>query len=93
MEDFKDASKHFDLEDTTYVSAAQLRHILTTYGEKLTPAEFDEFLMKYCDMDSEGQIGWVRYTKALWGEDIRVQYGVPENATMKTEGAMFGVTE
>ena len=42
MEDFKDAFKHFDHADEGYVSAAQMRHILTSYGEKLKPEEVSE---------------------------------------------------
>jgi hypothetical protein len=39
MEDFKGAFKHFNHSGDGSVSAAQMRHILTSYGEKLKPEE------------------------------------------------------
>ena len=36
----------FDKDPTGFVSITTLRHILTSIGEKLEPAEFDEWIQE-----------------------------------------------
>lgn len=40
----RDAFKVLDKDNTGFVSVTDLRHILTNIGEKLEPAEFDEWI-------------------------------------------------
>ncbi|EXC17872.1 putative calcium-binding protein CML13 [Morus notabilis] len=51
----RDAFKVLDKDATGFVSVAELRHILTSIGEKLEPAEFDEWIREV-DVGSDGKI-------------------------------------
>ncbi|CAN6466583.1 unnamed protein product [Victoria cruziana] len=51
----RDAFKVLDKESTGYVSVTDLRHILTSIGEKLEPAEFDEWIREI-DVGPDGRI-------------------------------------
>uniref|UniRef100_A0A5B6Z8P9 Putative serine/threonine kinase-like n=1 Tax=Davidia involucrata TaxID=16924 RepID=A0A5B6Z8P9_DAVIN len=50
-----DAFTVLDKESTGYVAVSDLRHILTTIGEKLDPSEFDEWIREV-DVGSDGRI-------------------------------------
>ena len=47
----------FDRDGNGYVSAAELRHVMTNLGEKLTDDEVDEMLQAF-DMDRDGQLNY-----------------------------------
>lgn len=49
------AFKVIDKDSTGSVSVSDLRHILTTIGEKLEPSEFDEWIREI-DVGSDGRI-------------------------------------
>lgn len=51
----RDAFKVIDKDGTGYVVVADLKHILTSIGEKLEPAEFDEWIREI-DVGSDGKI-------------------------------------
>jgi calcium-binding protein CML len=51
----RDAFKVLDKDATGFVSVNELRHILTSIGEKLEPAEFDEWIREV-DVGSDGKI-------------------------------------
>ncbi|KAL4575928.1 hypothetical protein LXL04_012015 [Taraxacum kok-saghyz] len=51
----RDAFKVIDKDATGYVVVADLKHILTSIGEKLEPAEFDEWIREV-DVGSDGKI-------------------------------------
>lgn len=51
----RDAFKVLDKDSTGFVSVSDLKHILTSIGEKLEPAEFDEWI-KEVDVGSDGKI-------------------------------------
>lgn len=51
----RDAFKVLDKDSTGYVSVSELRHILTSIGEKLEPSEFDEWIREV-DVGSDGRI-------------------------------------
>lgn len=56
----RDAFKVLDKENTGYVAVSDLRHILTSIGEKLEPAEFDEWI-KEVDTGSDGKIKYENF--------------------------------
>lgn len=63
--DIREAFKVFDKENKGYITASELRHIMTNLGEKLSDDEADEMLME-ADRDGDGQIdyeGTVSYFK------------------------------
>ncbi|KAK9143375.1 hypothetical protein Syun_012775 [Stephania yunnanensis] len=51
----RDAFKVIDKDSTGFVSVSDLRHILTSIGEKLDPSEFDEWIREV-DVGSDGRI-------------------------------------
>lgn len=54
------ALKHLagDLQDGNgYISAAELRHVMTNLGEKLTDEEVDE-MIREADIDGDGQVNY-----------------------------------
>jgi len=51
----RDAFKVLDKDSTGVVSVSDLRHVLTSIGEKLDPAEFDEWIREV-DVASDGTI-------------------------------------
>ncbi|MBA0718661.1 hypothetical protein Golax_006394 [Gossypium laxum] len=51
----RDAFKVLDKDNTGFVSVADLRHILTSIGEKLEPSEFDEWIREV-DVGPDGKI-------------------------------------
>ena len=44
----------FDKDGNGYISAAELRHVMTNLGEKLTDEEVDE-MIREADIDGDGQ--------------------------------------
>ncbi|XP_047158314.1 probable calcium-binding protein CML13 [Vigna umbellata] len=51
----RDAFKVIDKDNTGFVSVADLRHILTSIGEKLEPSEFDQWINE-ANVISDGKI-------------------------------------
>ena len=45
----------FDRDGNGFISAAELRHMMTNLGEKLTDEEVDE-MIREADVDGDGQI-------------------------------------
>jgi len=52
-EDFIEGLRHFDKDGNGYISSAELRHLLTTLGEKLTDEEVEQLLAGH--EDSQGK--------------------------------------
>jgi calmodulin len=52
-----DAFREFDKDGNGFISAAELRQVMTNLGEKLTDEEVDE-IMKEADTDGDGQINY-----------------------------------
>ncbi|RHZ56338.1 hypothetical protein Glove_402g17 [Diversispora epigaea] len=61
-EEFIEGFQVFDKDRTGYISAAELRYVLTSLGEKLSDAEVDE-LMKTIDIDESGNIKYEEFIK------------------------------
>ena len=54
-EEIKEAFKVFDKDGNGFISAIELRHVMTNLGEKLTDEEVDE-MIREADVDGDGQI-------------------------------------
>ena len=63
-DDLREAFKVFDKDNDGYILAAELRHVLTSIGEKLTDEEVDE-MIKEADIDGDGQINYDEFVKMM----------------------------
>ncbi|XP_019926399.2 uncharacterized protein [Magallana gigas] len=59
-----DAFTVFDKEGNGYISAAELRHVMTNLGEKLRDEEIDE-MVRAADMNGDGQINYKEFAHVL----------------------------
>ena len=58
----QEAFKVFDKDGNGFISAAELRHVMTNLGEKLTEDEVDE-MIKEADFDGDGQVNYDEFVK------------------------------
>merc|ERR1711924_74114 len=63
-EEIKEAFKVFDKAGNGFISAAELRHVMTNLGEKLTDEEVDE-MIREADVDGDGQINYDEFVKIM----------------------------
>jgi calmodulin len=54
-EDADSRGQVFDRDNNGFISAAELRHVMTSIGEKLTDDEVDE-MIREADQDGDGRI-------------------------------------
>jgi calmodulin len=64
QEEIEEAFKVFDKDGNGYISAAELRHVMTSLGEKLSEEEVDE-MIREADVDGDGQINYQEFVKMM----------------------------
>uniref|UniRef100_A0A6G4ZUG1 Putative myosin essential light chain ef-hand protein n=1 Tax=Rhipicephalus microplus TaxID=6941 RepID=A0A6G4ZUG1_RHIMP len=62
-EDFIEGLRHFDKDGNGYISSAELRHLLTTLGEKLTDDEVEQLLAG--QEDSQGNVHYEDFVRMV----------------------------
>jgi len=69
QEEILEAFKVFDKDGNGFISAAELRHIMTNLGEKLTDEEVDE-MIREADIDGDGQINYEEFVKMMMSKEL-----------------------
>ena len=59
-----EAFKVFDRDGNGLISAAQLRHVMTNLGEKLTDEEVDQ-MIRQADIDGDGHINYEEFVRMM----------------------------
>lgn len=62
--DILEAFKVFDTEGTGYILASDLKHIVTSIGNKLSKKSAEEMINE-ADLDKDGKIDYVAFAKLL----------------------------
>ncbi|CAB4308888.1 unnamed protein product [Prunus armeniaca] len=78
-EELKEAFRVFDKDQNGFISAAELRHVMTNLGEKLTDEEVDE-MIREADVDGDGQINYEEFVKKLLEDDVCIRNTTPFKA-------------
>jgi calmodulin len=63
-EEIKEAFRAFDIDGNGFISAAELKHVMTNLGEKPTDKEIDE-MIREADIDQDGQINYEEFVKMM----------------------------
>ena len=63
LEDFVEGLKVFDKENNGLINSAELRHVLTSLGERLTDEEVDTLLSGL--EDGQGQVNYEEFIKMV----------------------------
>ena len=67
-EEILEAFKAFDKSGSGYISAAELRHIMTNLGEKLTDEEVGE-MVRVADVGGDGRIQYAQFVRTMMEAD------------------------
>jgi len=66
-EEIRESFSVFDRDGTGMISAAELRHVMTNIGEKLTDQEVDE-MIREIEVDRDGQIAYEDMVRMMCGQ-------------------------
>merc|ERR1712224_1143213 len=67
-EEIKEAFHVFDKDGNGFISAAEIRHVMTNLGEKLTDEEEDE-MIREADIDGDGQVNYEEFVTMMTSSD------------------------
>ncbi|PSS01713.1 Calmodulin-3 like [Actinidia chinensis var. chinensis] len=63
-DELKEAFRVFDMDQNGFISAAELCHMMTNLGEKLTDEEVYE-IFREADVDGDGQLNYNEFVKLM----------------------------
>ncbi|KAM3185934.1 Calmodulin [Hymenolepis weldensis] len=69
-EEIREAFRVFDKDGNGLISAAELRHVMTNLGEKLTDEEVDE-MIREADIDGDGQVNYEEFVTMMTTNQFR----------------------
>lgn len=72
-EEIREAFRVFDKDGNGFISAAELRHVMTNLGEKLTDEEVDE-MIREADIDGDGQVNYEGCTTIIFLPDTAISH-------------------
>uniref|UniRef100_J3MPA8 EF-hand domain-containing protein n=3 Tax=Oryza brachyantha TaxID=4533 RepID=J3MPA8_ORYBR len=72
-EELKEAFRVFDKDQNGFISGAELRHVMTNLGEKLSDEEVDE-MIREADVDGDGQINYEEFVKVMMAKIIHMEH-------------------
>ena len=67
-DDLKDAFLVFDQDGNGLISAAELKHVMTYLGEKMTEEEVDE-MISFGDVDGDGQLNYEEFVRMIVSDE------------------------
>uniref|UniRef100_A0A5B7BSJ3 Putative calmodulin-7-like isoform X2 n=1 Tax=Davidia involucrata TaxID=16924 RepID=A0A5B7BSJ3_DAVIN len=88
-EELKEAFRVFDKDQNGFISAAELRHVMTNLGEKLTDEEVDE-MIREADVDGDGQINYEEFVKVMMAKRKRRAVERRHNSMDSKNGKVTG---
>uniref|UniRef100_U5EZ69 Putative myosin essential light chain ef-hand protein superfamily n=1 Tax=Corethrella appendiculata TaxID=1370023 RepID=U5EZ69_9DIPT len=62
-DDFIEGLRHFDKDASGFITSAELRHLLTTLGEKLSDEEVEQLLVN--QEDSQGNVNYEEFVRMV----------------------------
>ncbi|OWF56442.1 Calmodulin-2 [Mizuhopecten yessoensis] len=68
-DDLREAFRVFDLDGDGFITANELRHAMTSMGEKLTEEEVEEMITD-ADADGDGRINYIEFVEMLAAEKV-----------------------
>ena len=80
-DEIREAFRVFDKDGNGFISAAELRHVMTNLGEKLTDEEVDE-MIREADIDGDGQVNYEGWSSVV---DIVCRRGATYFATCPSQ--------
>nr|XP_002739903.1 PREDICTED: calmodulin-like [Saccoglossus kowalevskii] len=63
-EEIRESFRVFDKNGDGYICKAELRHVMTNLGEKLTDEEVDE-MIREADIDGDGKVNYEEFVKMM----------------------------
>ncbi|KAL2485510.1 Calmodulin-7 [Abeliophyllum distichum] len=63
-DELKEAFQVFDKDQNGFISAAELRHVMSNLGKKLPDEEVDQ-IIRGADVDGDGQINYEEFVKVM----------------------------
>ena len=66
-DEIREAFRVFDRDGNGYIEAEELRHVLTSLGERLTDEEVDH-MMQEADVDGDGMVSYEEFVRLMTGK-------------------------